>query len=447
MKIARDLERKLQTRPIHPVIVEFESREAMQELLPKLKDMVNLRELTIPTAPRLDFVGRPLRRLQLLREAPVLRSAFQSIFVNFKQIPRFNMVSLPLGVEQIEEIAEVPRVLKIYPDRVQWIYQTVPPEAVRVTPRGKKWTSLLWAKRLIGADKANEEGWTGKGVTVSILDTGGTPVHPMTTRMEYHTVMKEKLNFKDKNGHGQWCVACVGGRKFFDPTFRVELEGMAVDSHLVGIKCLGFVIGMGSQSDVIEAIALSLKLGSHIVSMSLGSDEMPESPEDDAECRAVGELVREGVIPVIAAGNSGPDPETIGTPGCCPQALTVGAWDQFEEKVAGFSSRGPTLWGDIKPDIVAPGVNIYSACLGILDLLDKVENRFAWMSGTSMSTPAASGLIACAYQMFKEKYNVDLTVGLVKEIAERYGHSKDNESGYGFITWDWFKRYEEEELR
>ena len=60
----------------------------------------------------------------------------------------------------------------------------------------------------------------------------------------------------------------------------------------------------------------------------------------------------------MAAGSSGPDPNTINCPGCTPEAITVAAVDR-EERVATFSSRGGDRY-TTKPNLAAPGVDIFS---------------------------------------------------------------------------------------
>ena len=74
---------------------------------------------------------------------------------------------------------------------------------------------------------------------------------------------------------------------------------------------------------------------------------------------AFAKLEKMGILVVTAAGNSGPKPETIGSPANNPHTLTAGA-ALNPKKLSDFSSRGPTEEGDVKPDIVAPGEFITS---------------------------------------------------------------------------------------
>ena len=201
-------------------------------------------------------------------------------------------------------------------------------------------------------------------------------------------------------------------------------------------------MGIGFQSDIIQAMEYAALQGADIVSMSLGADEMPDAPDDDPQIRTLDELVVKGIIPVIACGNAGPDPSTVGTPGCAPNVLTIGAWDPIRGGIAQFSSRGPTKWGDIKPDVCAPGVDTYSGCVGLLDTVgDKVPNRYSILSGTSMATPHVAGLLALVKQYYRA-LGQTLTIEMVKTVCETFQeHGKDNEAGWGFIHWDWFKQY------
>lgn len=95
-------------------------------------------------------------------------------------------------------------------------------------------------------------------------------------------------------------------------------------------------------------------------------------------------LVAAGIFPAFAAGNDGPYPNTLGSPASLPGVFAVGASDP-DDGVAGFSSRGPSPFGEIKPYVVAPGVSVLSAIPGGV-----YQNK----QGTSMATPHVAGLAA-----------------------------------------------------
>lgn len=438
--IVSTLIRKLYSKTLQPIIIEFKSAEAMKSAIPDLKQYIDVSQLS-PLHP-------PAALKEVFSARDRIFSRFQNPLSTFKIIETFQMVAMPLFPRDIEEIAAWPEVTKIYPDRIMSIlqYPTVPPEAQYTSPTGQKFTTVTYTKKLLEADIANKEGYTGKGVIVAVPDTGGSPTHEMTRQMEYYSTMRDKGQIVDRNGHGQWCVSTIGGREWFDRTLMVKLEGVAPECRLIGIKCLGFVVGIGFDSDVLEAMQLAIERGAHIVSMSLGTDEVPTDPTEDPQIKAVDNMAQRGIIPVIAAGNSGPDPGTINSPGCADSALTVGSYSPLTGLVSPFSSRGPTPWGSVKPDVIAPGEDIYSGCLGVLDPVgDGLYNHFAVLSGTSMSTPHVAGLLALAKQYYNS-LGVTLTVDLVKTICEAYGEPKNNDSGWGLLTWSMFKRYAEEHL-
>jgi subtilisin family serine protease len=280
---------------------------------------------------------------------------------------------------------------------------------------------------------------TGVGL-IRVHNTGGTKLHRATYHIELHTVMKGQ--YSDANGHGEWCLACIGGKSFTDPYYNVPTEGFAPNCRLISIKALGYVLGMGSESGIIQAMELARKLGAEIISMSLGSEDVPYSPEEDPEIEVVKKLTEDGMIVVCAAGNSGPNPSTINSPGAAEQALTIGALNPFNNTICDFSSRGP-VWGLTKPDVCAPGYYIDAPTIGLLDVLeDRKPQRSSWMSGTSMATPMCAGLITLMAQALK-KNGLKLKTEMVKDMMSKYGQvtTKDNSYGWGVPTWEIFEKY------
>jgi hypothetical protein len=91
---------------------------------------------------------------------------------------------------------------------------------------------------------------------------------------------------------------------------------------------------------------------------------------------------------IIAAGNEGSGSRTLGNPSIAKNILTIGATNRGTQSnaIAGFSSRGPTQDNRIKPNVMAPGVDIWSA-------LNTGTNGYSEASGTSMATPTANGTV------------------------------------------------------
>src|SRR5699024_4802299 len=122
--------------------------------------------------------------------------------------------------------------------------------------------------------------------------------------------------------------------------------------------------------------------------------------------------VTTGIFPLFAAGNDGPGSETIGAPGSFPESFTIGATD-VNDQIASFSSRGPVTWDGenyVKPSISAPGAEIYSAWPG---------NGYNTISGTSMASPHATGVIALMLESAP-----DLSIDDIKQVLSRTARSE-----------------------
>jgi subtilisin family serine protease len=251
--------------------------------------------------------------------------------------------------------------------------------------------------------------------------------------------MPEKggVGVRDSNGHGSWTNSCVGGKPEVDRRYKAPVEGMAPEANLYSIQVLGFIIGTGMVSDILQGMEMSLKLGAKVVSMSLGSEDSPPDRENP-EAEAVNTLTENGAIVCVAAGNSGPNPETVGSPGSCLNSLTVGAVSPLTGKLAEFSSRGPTKGdGYVKPDVASYGVRMNSQTTGLIDrMTDLTQKWYAPISGTSMATPCVAGTVACMAQLYREKLGKELTTGEVKKMMESLGHEKNNDDGWGLLSWD-----------
>lgn len=305
---------------------------------------------------------------------------------------------------------------------VQWI----PPMELakkgykRQVPDGRKRIDVL--KDVLKLDEVHAKGITGKGVTVAVIDTGIYPHEDYKSRIVgWKDMVNDRPNPYDDNGHGTHCAGLVlgdghqaGGR----------FKGSAPEANLVGIKVLSGE-GGGAMSDVIRGVEWAIenkeKYNIKVISMSLGAPSF-QKEKYDLVSKAVAKAWDAGILPVIAAGNSGPFLETVGTPGNSSKALTIGAYDDkntadlADDTMASFSSRGPTTRDrTIKPDLASPGVQLVSA-LSKNSAIDhenipRYGDDYILLSGTSMATPVAAGIAALIYQA-----NPDLTPGQVMDL-------------------------------
>lgn len=122
-----------------------------------------------------------------------------------------------------------------------------------------------------------------------------------------------------------------------------------------------------------------------------------------------------GIMTVVSAGNEGPGCQTIEAPPAyhTGMSLRVGAYNHRSGSIAGFSSRGPSLFdGGVGPDVVAPGVNIRSTVPG------KKYAQANW-SGTSMAGPHVAGAVALLWSVKPELVgNFEETLKLFTSTAE-----------------------------
>jgi serine protease AprX len=263
-----------------------------------------------------------------------------------------------------------------------------------------------------------QAGLTGKGIVVAVLDTGIYPHEDLTEPTNRILAWKDFVNQEilpyDDNGHGTHVAGIIAGNGRYS---NGKYRGIAPEAMLVGVKILDEK-GSGRLSDIISAIEWCLDslsaLNIKAINLSIGS-EVQESYRSDPLCRATSTAWKKGLVICAAAGNSGPKPRSINTPGINPLIITVGNLDDqntitnIDDVLAPSSSRGPTPDRLIKPDLVAPGTNITSL---------KVGGGYTTLSGTSMATPLVTGAIALILQKWTNLKPDQIKRGLMRKARD-----------------------------
>jgi subtilisin family serine protease len=239
----------------------------------------------------------------------------------------------------------------------------------------------------IGAPRAWASGHTGAGVTVAVLDTGIDVTHPDLDDavVGAQDFTGSESGTDDRHGHGTHVASIITGS-------GERYQGVAPAAEILNGKVLDDD-GGGFESGIIAGMEWAAAGGADVVNMSLGN-ELP-SDGTDPMSQAVNRLTADtGTLFVVAAGNTGPEASTVGSPGAADAALTVGSVDR-REQLDQRSGRGPRQRdGAVKPDVTSPGVGIVAAKAAHGRIGEPAGDGYVSLSGTSMAAPHVAGAAA-----------------------------------------------------
>jgi subtilisin family serine protease len=335
-------------------------------------------------------------------------------------------------------VAALPQVAKIAPYRPPALYSD-------------------HARRLIGVDAINQGGperWTGQGELVAIFDSGVDDTHPDLADRIHSAEALPGASSTDVVGHGTHVAGIIAGT---GAASGGQIKGMAPGARLAVFGIVGEEGDLQIPADLAKLLQLAVDKGAKIINLSWG---MPLPGPYDGYSMSVDKFLRAhpDVLVVVAGGNKGRalkgthEFNTVGTPATAKNVLTVGAcasdredftetWGvkrpalfpqppAANEQVVGnpdlpaaLSSRGPTDYSSVKPDLMAPGTYILStrAKNTKADLIwaeyPPSPDRYFYTSGTSMAAPIVSGAAAIVRQYLREELDTpNPSAALVKAL-------------------------------
>src|SRR6266576_816176 len=240
------------------------------------------------------------------------------------------------------------------------------PNVKYVSPNRPHRSFLDLTTAAVSASVAWQSGFDGTGVGIAIIDSGIVPKHDLTgpngvtSRVIYsENFATGQTDASDGYGHGTHIAGIVGssGKDSSGLGFTQTFKGVAPNVSLINLRVLD-ENGSGVESGVIAAIDRAIQLKStyniRVINLSLGRPIF-ESFLNDPLCQAVEEAWKAGMVVVVAAGNEGRNNTyknwgyaTITAPGNDPFVITVGAMktvgtsSKSDDKIASYSSKGPT---------------------------------------------------------------------------------------------------------
>jgi subtilisin family serine protease len=316
----------------------------------------------------------------------------------------------------------------------------VPLPAVSKATYGASYANLVKMR----GDTLHQLGFRGEGILVAVLD-GGFPQVDQPGFLGSYTAEEIPIGYDfverddkvyDGGTHGATVLSVMAARH---PFF---LMGMAPGANYLLFKTEN---GQGEyrqeEYNWVMGIEKADSLGADIANSSLGyttfDDKRMNYTADDLNgqrspaSRAAELAVQKGMIVCISAGNSGGDDwKYIGTPADAPGVVAVGALDQSNKR-AFFSSLGYDKSAIIKPDLMAPGMQIPGVSTS--------GRGYYYANGTSLASPLLTGLVACLWQAFPDRSNEDI-INALKRTADR-GGVPNREYGYGIPNFAAAYRY------
>lgn len=288
--------------------------------------------------------------------------------------------------------------------------------------------------KLIGTDELHENDFTGKGMQIAILDAGFPNVDNFDafSKVRSNNQIKGGYDFVNRNedfytgnSHGMSVLSTIAG--YLDDQF----VGSAPDADFY----LFITEDNNKETPLeeslwVEAAEKADSLGVDLINSSLGyftfdNPNYDYSYEDlDGKTTFISRgaeiAFSRGILVLNSVGNEGGDDwKYLIAPADAKSVLGIGAVNS-EGLIAGFSSFGPTIDGRIKPDVCAQGAGVYVINYG---------GQISISNGTSFSSPILTGAVACLWQAFPNKTNLEITQ-LVKEFSNYYNNPKPQE-GYG----------------
>jgi hypothetical protein len=346
-----------------------------------------------------------------------------------------NAVSVEATSAQIESIENLACVLKAEAFRLRAVRAPLPNrEALDDLHYGNSYTQ----DELCHIPELHNRGLSGHGILMCILDTGAWLVHDAFDSLHvvamYDFVNHDSIvanepgqDTPDQHMHGTATLSAMAGYK------DSVLIGPAYGADVLVAKTEWVAGEVHSEEDnYVAGLEWADSMGARITTSSLGYigpdtafwysfDEL--DGHTAVTTRGVEIAASRGILCVTAAGNeNGSDWDHIVTPADADSILAVGAVSN-EGSIVGFSSRGPSGDGRIKPDVCAMGADVFCA---------RADSNDYWiLSGTSLATPVVAGIAALIMEAHPD-WTAQMVRTAIMNTASNH-ETPDNDYGWGIV--------------
>jgi serine protease AprX len=291
---------------------------------------------------------------------------------------------------------------------------------------------------MIGIDYVHEQDFTGEEMIVAVMDSG---FPNFASNPGFADIVNENrllgtfdffsrtTNVTGTGSHGIGTTSDIGG------FIQDQFVGTAPNASFYLFRTeYGPDENPREEAWWVEALERADSLGVDVVNTSLSYQDYDNSNYDHSyadldgqttfAARGANQAFDKGMLLVSSAGNAGNGFGTVATPADAPGVLTVGAVDENGNYVS-FSSRGPTVDGRVKPDVMAQGLDA-----AVISQSGNVTTS----NGTSFSAPIIAGAVTSLWQARPELRNNQI-MQIVRESAHLFDNPTD-EMGYGIPNFE-----------
>ena len=291
---------------------------------------------------------------------------------------------------------------------------------------------------MISGQYLHQQDFTGEGMIVAVMDSGfpNFSSNPGFAHVIDNGRLLGTFDFYSRTSdvtgtgsHGVQTTSDIGGY------LENQFAGTAPEASFYLFRTeYGPSENPREEAWWVEALERADSLGVDVVNTSLGYQAYDNANYDHSyedldgvttfAARGANLAYEKGMVLVTSAGNQGNSFGTVATPADAIGLLAVGAVNNLRNYVS-FSSRGPTVDGRIKPDVMAKGQS--AAVISSSGAVD-------FSNGTSFSSPIIAGAVTCLWQAFPETTNAEL-MQVVRESAHLFNNPTD-QMGYGIPNFE-----------
>lgn len=358
-----------------------------------------------------------------------LRSTFEQLGVEYTPYYLVNAMEVHGGTLVRVYLATRPEVDRVIPSpRLRPVPAAGDSAFMFAEPQSAP-SGVQWNVSMIGADRVWEEfDVRGEGIVIGQSDSGADVNHP-----ELHDSYRGNTGGDDYNWFDPWNYRSSpydeGGHGTHTLGTIVGQNGIGIAPGATWFACANLNRNLANPALYLDCMQFMLApfpqggdpfvdgdptRAADVLNNSWGCPEL-EGCDPNALLDGANYLRDAGIFVVVSAGNDGPDCSTVSAPlSLYDSVFSVGALDKYGD-IASFSSRGPVTAdgsGRMKPDITAPGVEVYSSLPGGL---------YGYNSGTSMAGPHVVGAVALLWSAEPSLIgDIDRTEQLLIQTADPY---------------------------